>query len=194
MGRPRYYDTVEESRQISLPWLRKRGCIKSWHSGTLTWTSSFHESSIGFEISLWNNDSYMRLYYATTDRWSGEKTSHDYRIALIKTPCRFGGNRFWFQCPNCWRKVSTLMISSHSKYACRRCLHLTYGSRQRSYHGRFAPLFRVLDLEDKYEKLGISVKKRYYKGRPTKKFRKFLQYEGYLNSMAPLLEHELNQI
>lgn len=194
MGRPLYYDTVEDCRQISLPWLRKRGCVRNWYSGTITWTSGFSESSIGFEINLWSDDPFMRLHYTSTDRWSGEKTPHDYRIRLIKTPCHFGGSRLWFQCPNCWRKVSTLMMSSQNKYFCRTCLRLTYTSRQRSYHGRFAPLFRALDLQDKYDKLQGSMKRMHYQGRPTKKFRKVLRYKAYLDSIAPLLQHELNQI
>lgn len=196
MGRPKYYDTVDDARQISLSWLRKQGCLKGWYSGSITWTSGFSQdkSSIEVEISIWGDDPYMRLSYTSTDRWNGEKTSHDYRISLVKTPCYFGGYRLWFQCPNCWQKVSTLMISSSSKYACRRCLRLTYASRQRSYHGRYAPLFHVMDLQDKYDKLQESVKRMHYQGRPTKKFRKVLQYKAYLDSMAPLLEHELNQM
>lgn len=196
MGRPRYYDTVDDAQQISLSWLRKRGCLKGWYSGTLTWTSGFSENknSIGVVINIWGDDPYMHLNYTSTDHWSGEKTPFDYRIHLIKTPCHFGGSRLWFQCPTCWRKVSTLMISNRRSYACRSCLRLTYDSRRRSYSGRFAALFQTFDLEQKYEKLGILVKRKYYKGRPTKKFKKFLQYERYLDSMAPLLYDQLNDI
>ncbi len=194
MGRPRYHDTVEDSRQLSLAWLRKRGCLKGWYSGTITWTRGINESSIGIEINLWDDTPHVRLRYTSTDYWNGEKVSHDDRIILIKTPCYFGGSRLWFQCPNCWRKVSTLMMSNRSKYFCRLCLRLTYASRQRAYHGRFAPLFRVLDLQEKYDKLREDMKKMYYRGRPTKKFRKVLAYKRYLDSMAPLLQHELDQM
>lgn len=86
------------------------------------------------------------------------------------------------------------MNPGKGQYGCRRCLKLSYDSRQRSYHGRFAPLFRVLDVEEKYEKLRESVKKMHYKGRPTKKFRKLLRYRAYMNSVAPLLQSQMDNI
>lgn len=195
MGRPKYYDTVDDRRQISLAKLRKWGCLRSGYSGTITWTNGFNESSIGFEINLYGDDPIMRVHYTSTDNWSGEKTDYDYPIYLMKTKCQFGGYRWWFICSYCCQKVTTLMTPTHQgRYACRGCLKLSYNSRQRSYHGRYAPLFRALDLQDKYDKLRESVKKMHYRGMATKKFKKVLRYKAYLDSMAPLLQHELNQM
>ena len=194
MGRPRYYDTVDDSRQISLSKLRKWGCLKGWYSGSITWTSSCNENSIGIEINLQYGYTYMRVHYTSTSNSTGEETPYDYRINLVKTPCHFGGNRWWFQCPECWRKVSTLMMNHGHTFACRTCLRLTYDSRQRAYHGRYAPLFRALELERKYKKLRETVKKMHYRGKATRKFRKVLKYKRYLDSVAPRLRAALDEM
>lgn len=67
-------------------------------------------------------------------------------IPLTQTPCFFGGHRFWFECPQCGRRVAILyMPKSESRYLCRYCYNLTYSSCQmrRSRIESFARLFRI---------------------------------------------------
>lgn len=52
-------------------------------------------------------------------------------IALTKTPCFFGGFRWWIVCPGCQRRAGVLYKPYHTKFfLCRRCHCLTYYQRQ----------------------------------------------------------------
>lgn len=61
----------------------------------------------------------------------------EYRVAVTMTPCRFGGQRYWFVCPmvrqgiRCGRRVSKLYLPpGGGMFGCRKCHNLTYRSCQ----------------------------------------------------------------
>jgi hypothetical protein len=57
----------------------------------------------------------------------------DFRQAcrMHSTPCRFGGRRWWFDCPGCRRRVARLYVPpGRPWFRCRRCHGLTYRSCQ----------------------------------------------------------------
>lgn len=48
-------------------------------------------------------------------------------IGITCTPCNFGGQRFWFVCPQCSRKVGVLYKNPISdSILCRKCHGLSY--------------------------------------------------------------------
>ncbi len=54
-------------------------------------------------------------------------------IELTKTECNYGGNRFWFLCPNCNRRTGVLYRKPLAQeFICRYCNSLTYNLRK--YH------------------------------------------------------------
>ena len=53
--------------------------------------------------------------------------AHSYSIRLDKTPCNYGGYRYWFRCPSCSKRVSVLYCAG--TYVCRHCLSVPYGSQ-----------------------------------------------------------------
>jgi hypothetical protein len=59
----------------------------------------------------------------TSILWNGE------RLTIDKTPCRFGGQRWWFRC-RCGRNVSKLYSPDRRPWACRTCHNLSYRTRQ----------------------------------------------------------------
>ena len=74
-------------------------------------------------------------------------------LFLEATPCRFGGQQWWFICYECKRRRKRLYRTMVRPWECRVCLGLTYRSRQehntKSRHGsRFRRLRRMLDLEE----------------------------------------------
>lgn len=79
-------------------------------------------------------ENYVRVSYNLTDRFSGEKKKElDYKIELVSTTCRFGGQRFWFICPllvngiPCGGRVGKLYLPGNATYfGCRHCHNLTY--------------------------------------------------------------------
>lgn len=75
----------------------------------------------------------VELKYSVIINATEEVEKINYYVKLTRTPCYYGGYRWWFICPNlnCQKKVRVLYRSPNSKYyACRDCHNLTYGSRQ----------------------------------------------------------------
>lgn len=66
------------------------------------------------------------------------------RIELTSTPCYFGGQRKWFLCPTCSRRVGTLYCKPLlDEFLCRHCNRLLY--RLQLYHrSSFEPILKSM--------------------------------------------------
>lgn len=179
MGRWSYGGKTEADglKKVSVSFLRRHQYFCGWRSGTIEWTSAWGDkSSIGIVVATMQGQSHARFHYTQTDS-DGEKKKFDYQIPLVTTPCRYGGKRYWFQCPwykggvYCGRRVGVL-YKDGDYFACRHCYNLTYNSRNENRNFSYAPLFDAIRIEDKIEKLSQQIKRPYYAGRPTKKQRK----------------------
>lgn len=183
MGRWSYSNKTEADDviKITTSFLKKQGYFKGWLSGTITWTRSGmwgeSKSSVGISVSTLDGDGYLHINYTQTDNDTGEKKEFDYKIPLTTTPCRYGSKRYWFQCPwykndvYCGRRVGTL-YKDGDYFACRHCYNLTYSSRKENRRYKMFPLFNVLTIETKIEKLQKQIKRPYYAGKPTRKQRR----------------------
>jgi hypothetical protein len=191
----RYYwekkNAAEDCRSVSVFFLKKHGYFRGYQSGLMTWKNSFGEqtASIGVAVSTLPGDDYARFQYTSTDRHSGEKTEYDYKVSVTTTPCNFGGLRYWFVCPlytngiYCGRRVGTLYLAPGGKYfGCRHCYNLSYESRNESRLGRPGGLGYTLKLECQIERLYGQIKRRTYRGRPTRKFRRLVRMQNKLNA------------
>jgi len=130
--------TVEECLVLDSAWLKKRGYFCGYKSGRLEWKNSYEEveSSIRIVVSANQPDSfenYVQLIYTITDSFRGEKLRKDYKVVLDRTPCNYGGFRYWFICPlsvegtTCNKKVAKLYLPPGGVYfGCRNCYDLTY--------------------------------------------------------------------
>ena len=181
----RYYwdrkDTVEESRSVSISFLKKHGYFSEpcSMSGRIFWKNYYGEetSSIGITVSTLDDvGCFVRFYYTVIDRKTGEKTDYDYKVALTTTPCNFGGVRYWFICPlsrngvYCGRRVAKLYLAPGANYyGCRHCYNLSYESRNECRLGRFGQLGYILKAERQVQELSEKVKRWTYRGRPTRK-------------------------
>jgi hypothetical protein len=133
-------DTVEECKCLDIFWLRQQRFLLYPQNGTLKWTRGSGEvnGSIGFEVHLdpdFESQNYIRLIYTCSNRFSEQKKDLDYKIKLVKTPCYFGGFRYWFICPlvvngiPCERRVAKLYAGVRGEYfGCRYCYNLTFRS------------------------------------------------------------------
>ena len=163
-------------KKIETSFLKKHGYLSNWRSGTITWTHGYsgNKSSVGIETSPHGDEPYLRIHYTQTDRDTGEKKDFDYKVPMVTTPCRYGGKRYWFICPwykngaYCGRRVGTL-YKDGDYFACRHCYNLTYSSRNESR--RFGSFVSIPGVE----KAETDVKRRYYRGKPTRKFRRYLK-------------------
>lgn len=52
---------------------------------------------------------------------------YKYSIQLSKTSCHYGGYRYWWLCPKCYQRTSTLYCAG--LYVCRHCIGANYGSQ-----------------------------------------------------------------
>jgi hypothetical protein len=50
-------------------------------------------------------------------------------VPITRTPCRFGGDRPWFACPQCHHSAAMLYLRDHFGFACRRCAQVAYASQ-----------------------------------------------------------------
>ena len=193
----RYYwdkkDTVEDCRSVSIAFLNKHGYFRyySSKSGRIFWTNSFGEEtgSIGINVTIMDGQNFVRFYYTVTDRNTGEKTDYDYKVSLTTTPCYFGGVRYWFICPlyrsgvYCGRRVGKLYEAPGAVYfGCRHCYDLSYESRNKSHSGWIGQVGYLLTLERQVEKLRSRIKRDFYNGRPTRKFRQLIIKQNRLNA------------
>lgn len=184
MGRY-YWSKKEEAdslKQVSVSFLRKHGYFnEGWHSGTITWSRYGKETgNISIQSSISEDEQYVKFIYTQTNNNTGEKNDFDYKIPLIATPCYFGGKRYWFLCPwytngkYCGRRVGVLYLSD-KYFACRHCYDLTYNSRNLSGFSKVAG--QVISIPE-LEKLESEVKRKFYAGRMTRKYRSYLEKQG----------------
>jgi hypothetical protein len=176
---------AESSNRLSIFWLKKHGYLHkdySYKSGGIKWTygSSEDGSSIGFAVARDNwgtpdEKAYIELTYTHTDRWNDEKSEMNYRIELTTTPCNLGGKRYWFICPlnkngrYCGRRVGVI-YSIGKWFGCRHCGNIAY---QAQFEGG---KFRVGSVcEPDVEKAYNEIKRFYYKGEPTRRYKRYLR-------------------
>ncbi len=172
---------ADNIKKIETHFLKKQGYFSSWQFGTITWTNRYsgHQSSVSIEVSPHGDEKYLRINYTQTNRDTDEKKDFDYKIPLTTTPCRYGGERYWFICPMyksgryCGRRVGTL-YKDGDLFACRHCYELTYESRKLSgREKRFGRIVSIPELDAMREK----VTRTHYRGRPTKKYVRYLNLE-----------------
>jgi len=54
---------------------------------------------------------------------------------FVATPCHFGGQRWWFECPACGTRAAHLYLR-RARLECRRCADLTYYSQRETLDDR----------------------------------------------------------
>ena len=143
--------TVDVSRSITPYVLFRAAGIRpgaGWGQARTGWRWSGGEpnGSIGFAIRTSDPDlAHVRLRYLAGD------TPIDTRIELQRTPCPFGGWRWWFICPATYRRVGKLhMAPGAERFAGRLAWPLAYQSN------RNADLQRAHDrLRKLYSRVGV---------------------------------------
>lgn len=191
---------AEQSNALRIFWLKKHGYLNkeySCNSGGISWSYGYSEdkSSISFSINRdnWgavNEKTHIKLQYTNTSHRTGEKEEMNYKINLTTTLCNYGGKRYWFICPltkngqYCGRRVG--VIYSIGKYfGCRHCGEIAYDSQMQG--GRYKGFVSIPDIK-KVEK---EVKRHYYRGKPTRKYRRLIRINekfdnSFMRSMAYL--------
>jgi len=148
-GRRGGLPTVEDGLRLDLALLMRQGYIRLGcrTSGSLAWryvATEEERGSIRYEAD-WSDASSacVRLIYSVNGK------PMDYRIWLERTPCNFGGFRWWWRCPRSGRRVRVLCLPpGETMFVARAMYRLPYRSQreapiQRS-HDRLGRLYRKL--------------------------------------------------
>ena len=191
MGRYYYHKkaTVEESCDLSISWLNKSGMLTGRRSTVTTWTSSRSgkETSIFLTADV-TGDPHVQLGYTVSDS-TGHTQQYDYQVSLLTSPCNFGGIRYWFACPRCLAKVSTIYLAPGDvHFKCRHCNNLTYRSRTRDVITAFGHTSRQID------KLRCEIKRWTWSGRATRKVRRLRALERRMCVFSPQISARMEKL
>jgi len=136
--------TTESQHRIDIRWMKQQGCLRPGNTGILSWSSRGKKTgSISYRLEA----NYMVLNYRQRSR-NGEWGAVEQFIRFEWTPCNFGGQRTWFLCPQCGKRVA-ILYDAGKYFWCRHCLDLTYACQQESR------VFRMISKAQKIrERLG----------------------------------------
>ncbi len=163
-------------KQLRISLLKKEGYLNCSVSGTVRWGEGDETSALRLESHMDEYHPYFRLLYTQTDA-EGNKKSFDYKIFLHRTPCYYGGYRYWFMCPlprsgmTCGR-LSAVLYKAGDYFGCRHCYNLTYQCRKHNTNYSLNSWIRSRKIMNKIEKLEQEVRRAEYRGKPTNKQQK----------------------
>jgi len=129
-------DTTEDYKSLDIRWMAREGLIHEdrIRSVTITWSISGRKTG---SINTICTDAHVRFLYTYQ-----ETEELDYSVRIDKTPCHYGGVRYWFLCPKCGKRVAILYCAKY--FVCRHCLNLTYRSCQ-EHDKRFSFFRKPID-------------------------------------------------
>ena len=170
---------LEHHWRISMPILKKKGFLRGFKSGPY----GFHDSRTGntgyisIEVACNKDDGgFIRFQYRYqfSDGWH----DLDYSMPLTISECNYGGTRFWFRCNHtkddgseCGNHVAHIYLKG-GYFACRKCHELVY--EWNNFSGHRKKIGRVIPRSE-LQTLGKSVKKFFYRNRPTKRFKRYVE-------------------
>jgi len=130
---------VSDCKKLDMSYLSRKCDLDSKVVGSISWTNSLGKKS---EIGLYSIDQRVLVFsYTITKRYTKEEKTFEYPVHLDKTPCNYGGMRWWFLCPNCSHRCRILYLPPGRDYfLCRICHNLTYTSQQVG-KTKWSPLF-----------------------------------------------------
>jgi len=164
--------TTEESKKIEMKYLKDSGYLCGWTSRIIQWTINGEPSGkirIGLAVDHFTDEPHAILNYKTQP--CGEDwIDIEYKVEMSSTPCRYGGKRWWFHCPiaRCGRRCS-ILYQDRSYFVCRKCARLSYESQR--YSGKYSMLHNMFQAEEYAD----TIKRWYYRGKPTRKHRRYLK-------------------
>lgn len=134
---------TDDLRSIDVRRWSQEGLLNPGQRYDWNWHSS-DDGSVNASIGVSIGDQYVTLDYRV--RQAGEHWVDVKQVfRLSKTSCNFGGERAWFLCPDCGRRVCLLYIVE--RFSCRECHDLSYLSqRQLNWERDFE---RVLDIRSR---------------------------------------------
>jgi hypothetical protein len=118
--------TAENSLTLDVCELARAGALRPGITGSITWFIGNRECA---SIAYAAERDGLRLSY----RWGARPEPFVYLVPLTRTPVHFGGERVWFSCPKCEKRVQKLYLPpGENTFLCRTCHRLAYACHSRS--------------------------------------------------------------
>ena len=122
--------TTSNFLRLDIRTLKRDGMLVPGRTSRVYWTrrgSQIGEIQVGAEghrlvLTSWSEGS------------NGELETKAYPVQIERTDCNLGGQRVWFWCPCCGRRVAVLY--GGEVFACRHCRNLAYASQRETEHYR----------------------------------------------------------
>ena len=122
--------TTSNMNQLDINSANRNGGLVPGRSSTWSWTTNYGAvSRIGMEAGAGG----VFLVYRVKGQ-AGEWLECRYWVAVQWSPCNYGGNRPWWTCPGCGRRVAVLF--GGDRFACRHCHDLAYKSTRTAKSSR----------------------------------------------------------
>jgi hypothetical protein len=122
--------TLDEVYRLDVRWLQRHGYL----DGRPHWVSwSRGEQQVGSLLLTLQPEGVVLTYRYRVG--GGDWESVRQVVTLDWTPCHYGGERPWFRCAGCRRRVAVL-CGAGKWYLCRHCYELPYGSQQETAQDR----------------------------------------------------------
>jgi len=148
--------TFEEMQRLDIPSLKKAGYLSEGNRfGTWNWNCGGEPSG---SITLHSNGWQLTVSYKRKPWYEDEWEDVQQTIQLVTTPCHFGGERKWFKCPYCKKRVGVLALGN-DMFACRKCYKVPYGSQSESRQDRITRAQRKL-ADRIFEDEDLQIKKK----------------------------------
>ena len=142
-GRIRTHGMVEHEHGLDIRQIHKRGLLRKGRRFPWEWRWD-GELLARVQVYVVNEDRVEVRYGWRTENGLSQEVFT--AVQLKWTECNFGGDRAWFRCPGCRRRVAILYVRSRG-LKCRRCLDLTYASQAEGHRDRL--MRRIRQLRDK---------------------------------------------
>ena len=118
--------TCEEVKRVDIRYMRKQNLLKPGYSGSLSWTRG--NESAG-DIRYRVEQSRLILNYRFRE-YGGDWQPVKESVWFDRTPCNYGGERLWFLCPRCSKRVAVL-YGADVRFLCRYCYNIRYSSQMK---------------------------------------------------------------
>lgn len=127
--------------RLDVRWLYREGLLTPGRCSPVNWSRNGQKAA---SIVIDAHERHVTLKYRSRPP-GGDWEEKEYSVDLQWTACHLGGQRPWFLCPRCGRRVAVLW--GGDIYACRHCHKLAYPSQREAPHDRL--LSRALKIRDR---------------------------------------------
>ncbi len=117
---------VEDGLRLDMRALRRRGFLvpNAVVTGDISWERrGVYSASVSLRMELRPGDERLTISYSRAG------VDQEETVAIVSTPCRYGGQRFYFICPRSAARCELLVSIRGNPFVSRKAARLTYATQ-----------------------------------------------------------------